>query len=181
MHVKDRINYITNWIKEYCDSLGSNNKDSLVIGISGGIDSAVASTLAAKTNFKTIAVSIPIRQNEKQHDLSLKHLEWLKNNYDNVVTKIINLDEVFSSFYKTMENFKDERAFANSWFVLCFSAVAMQNRGLTKHMVVVLCTSCGLTKHMSVALCYRHIVSVGQQSTCHPYGIFEFTNIIRNF
>ena len=114
MHVKDRINYITNWIKEYCDSLGSNNKDSLVIGISGGIDSAVASTLAAKTNFKTIAVSIPIRQNEKQHDLSLKHLEWLKNNYDNVVTKIINLDEVFSSFYKTMENFKDERAFANS-------------------------------------------------------------------
>ncbi len=114
MHVKNRISYITNWIKEYCDNLGSNNKNSLVIGISGGIDSAVTSTLAAKTNFKTIAVSMPIRQNEKQHDLSLKHLEWLKNNYDNVVTKIINLDQVFSSFYKTMENFKDERAFANS-------------------------------------------------------------------
>ena len=66
MIVSNRINLITNWIKTY-----ANNKFNLVIGVSGGIDSALTSTLCAKTNIKTIVVSMPIKQNQKQHYLML--------------------------------------------------------------------------------------------------------------
>ena len=82
--------------------------------MSGGIDSAVTSALCAKTGFKTIAISMPIKQNSNQHDLSLKHLDWLKNNFDNVETRIIELDNVFESFEKTMQDFNNSLAFANS-------------------------------------------------------------------
>ena len=108
-----KIDYISNWIKEYASSL-SFQPASLVIGVSGGIDSAITSALCAKTGFKTIAISMPIKQNSNQHDLSLKHLDWLKNNFDNVETRIIELDNVFESFEKTMQDFNNSLAFANS-------------------------------------------------------------------
>ena len=57
---------------------------SLVIGISGGIDSSVSSTLSAMTGLKTIVLSMPIKQKDTQHDLSLRHQEWLKKNFKNV-------------------------------------------------------------------------------------------------
>ena len=88
MNTINKIDYISKWIKEYASSL-SFQPVSLVIGVSGGIDSAVTSALCAKTGCKTIAISMPIKQNSVQHDLSLKHLEWLKKNFDNVETKII--------------------------------------------------------------------------------------------
>ena len=83
MKIEDRIDYIVNWIKDY---IKSTNKDStsLVIGVSGGIDSSVTSTLCAKTGLKTLVISLPIRQNEHQHSLSLRHIEWLKHNFENV-------------------------------------------------------------------------------------------------
>ena len=77
MNYQKKIDYISKWIKEYATSL-SFQPVSLVIGVSGGIDSAVTSALCAKTGFKTIAISMPIKQNLNQHDLSLKHLDWLK-------------------------------------------------------------------------------------------------------
>ena len=83
MNSLKKIDYISDWIKDYATSI-SFQPVSLVIGVSGGIDSAVTSALCAKTGFKTIAVSMPIKQNINQHDLSLKHLDWLKNNFDNV-------------------------------------------------------------------------------------------------
>ena len=113
MNSIQKIDYISDWIKEYASSL-SFQPPSLVIGVSGGIDSAITSALCAKTGFKTIAISMPIKQNSNQHDLSLKHLDWLKNNFDNVETRIIELDNVFESFEKTMQDFNNSLAFANS-------------------------------------------------------------------
>jgi len=113
MNSLKKIDYISDWIKDYATSL-SFQPVSLVIGVSGGIDSAVTSALCAKTGFKTIAISMPIKQNLNQHDLSLKHLDWLKNNFDNVETKIIELDKVFETFENTMQDFNNSLAFANS-------------------------------------------------------------------
>ena len=113
MNSDKKIEHISNWIKKYILSLQFTSP-SLIIGVSGGIDSAVTSTLCCKTGFKTIAVSMPIKQNSSQHDLSIKHLDWLNANFNNVDTMIIELDDVFKSFEKTMTNFNNKLAFANS-------------------------------------------------------------------
>ena len=76
----ERVKFIVNWIKNYCSSINIQPV-TLVVGVSGGIDSAVTSTLSAKTGLKTIAVSMPIKQNPEQHNLSLQHLKWLENNF----------------------------------------------------------------------------------------------------
>ena len=132
MNYQKKIDYISKWIKEYATSL-SFQPASLVIGVSGGIDSAVTSTLCAKTGFKTIAISMPIKQNLNQHDLSLKHLDWLKNNFDNVETKIIELDNVFASFENTMKDFNNSLAFANSRSrlrMVTLYQIAQANKGI---------------------------------------------------
>ena len=113
MLVNERIEFIVDWIKGYSDKV-KFNPVSLIIGVSGGVDSAVERTLSAKTKLKTIAVSMPIRQNNDQHYLSLQHLEWLKSKYNNVETKIIELDHVFNSFEKEMREYENKLAFANS-------------------------------------------------------------------
>ena len=113
MKSEDRVEFIIEWIKNYC-KLINFQPVSLVVGISGGIDSAVTSTLCAKTGLKTIAVSMPIKQNKDQHNLSIDHLNWLKKNFDNVITKVINLDETFNIFFNTIIEFNSELAFANS-------------------------------------------------------------------
>ena len=72
MNSSEKVKYISNWIMSYVNQM-PNKAQSLVIGISGGIDSSVSSTLSAMTGLKTIVLSMPIKQKEKQHDLSLKH------------------------------------------------------------------------------------------------------------
>ena len=132
MKAEERIQYIIDWIKQYCNSI-KYQPVTLVIGVSGGVDSAVTSTLSAKTGLKTIAVSIPIKQNHEQHELSIKHLEWLKSNFNNVCTKVISLDNVFSSFKETMYDFKNNLAFANSRSRLRMTTlyqIAQSNNGL---------------------------------------------------
>ncbi len=132
MTPEDRVKFVVKWIKHYCDSLDKSTV-ALVVGVSGGIDSAVASTLSAKTGLKTIAVSMPIKQNTNQHDLSLRHLKWLENNFDNIETKIISLDDIFSSFHNTMKQFDSELAFANSRSrlrMVTLYQIAQSNQGL---------------------------------------------------
>ena len=87
---------------------------SLVIGVSGGIDSSVSSTLSAMTGIKTIVLSMPIKQKLSQHDLSLNHQEWLVKNFDNVEAHTLNLDKLFETFESTLSNFDNELGMANS-------------------------------------------------------------------
>ena len=113
MKAADRVQFIKNWIKNYCNSM-EKKPDCLVVGVSGGIDSAVVSTISAMTGMKVKALSVPIRQLKFQDDLSREHLKWLKSKFSNVDEVIINLDEVFNSFEKTLGQFNNELAFANS-------------------------------------------------------------------
>ncbi len=88
--------------------------ESLVIGISGGIDSSVSSTLCAMTGIKTIVLTMPIKQKVDQHDLSLKHQKWLKDKFNNVEGYTISLDELFNSFKSSLSEFNSEHGMANS-------------------------------------------------------------------
>ncbi len=113
MNTTERIQFIKNWIKNYCNSM-EKKPDCLVVGVSGGIDSAVVSTISAMTGINTKVLSMPIRQLKFQDDLSKAHLKWLKSKFSNVDEIIINLDDVFNVFEKTLGKFNNELAFANS-------------------------------------------------------------------
>ena len=109
----EKAQFISNWIKDYVEKMPSKAQ-SLVIGISGGIDSSVSSTLSAMTGLKTIVLSMPIKQKATQHDLSLKHQEWLVKNFKNVEAHTVNLDKLFETFESTLSNFDNEHGMANS-------------------------------------------------------------------
>ena len=132
MSPSEKIKYISNWIKSYVDQMPSKAQ-SLVIGISGGIDSSVSSTLSAMTGLRTIVLSMPIKQKVNQHDLSLKHQEWLTKNFKNVEAHTINLDKLFESFSSTLNKFNNEHGFANSRARLRMTTlyqVAAANKGI---------------------------------------------------
>jgi NAD+ synthase len=113
MDVSQKANFISNWIKDYVNNMPKKAK-SLVIGVSGGIDSSVSSTLSAMTGLRTIVLSMPIKQKAEQHDLSQKHKEWLKNKFSNVEGYTLELDDVFKSFENTLSKFENEHGMANS-------------------------------------------------------------------
>ena len=132
MNASEKVNFISNWIKDYANNMPSKAQ-SLVIGISGGIDSSVSSTLSAMTGLKTIVLSMPIKQKSQQHDLSLKHQEWLVNKFKNVEAHTINLDELFSAFSSSLSNFDNEHGMANSRARLRMTTlyqVAAANKGI---------------------------------------------------
>ena len=113
MEVSKKIVFIKDWILNYINSM-PKQATSLVIGISGGIDSSVASTLCAMTGTKTIVLTMPIKQISSQHNLSLKHEKWLKNKFKNSESRTIELDEVFKSFQSKLSGFDSEHGLANS-------------------------------------------------------------------
>ncbi len=113
MMVEKRAEIITKWIDDYCKNESFNPK-SLVVGISGGIDSSVVSTLCAKTGRKTIVLTMPIKQIKSQHDLSLEHAKWLKNNFKNVEHHLVQMDKIFDSFSEVLNDFNNQHGFANS-------------------------------------------------------------------
>ena len=113
METSKKIIFIKDWILNYVNSMPSKAQ-SLVIGISGGIDSSVSSTLSAMTGLRTIVLTMPIKQKKSQHDLSLKHQEWLKKKFDNVEAYTIKLDNIFESFQSTLSKFDNEYGMANS-------------------------------------------------------------------
>ena len=132
MNPSDKINYISNWIKTYVDQM-PNRAQSLVIGVSGGIDSSVSSTLCAMTGIKTIVLSMPIKQEINQHDLSLKHQEWLLNKFKNVEAHTLSLDKLFESFSSSLSNFSNDHGLANSRARLRMTSlyqVAAANKGI---------------------------------------------------
>jgi len=92
---------ITDWIRDYATTAGMK---SLVVGISGGIDSAVVSALCARTGLHTVAVTMPIRQRPELHDLSLRQGAWLRENFKNVRHETIDLTSVFDEFENRLTN-----------------------------------------------------------------------------
>jgi len=132
MKTSEKIKFISNWIKKYVEAMPIQAQ-SLVIGISGGIDSSVSSTLSAMTGLKTIVLSMPIKQKSSQHDLSLKHQDWLIKKFKNVEAHTISLDELFNSFSSTLNKFSNEHGFANSRARLRMTTlyqVAASNKGI---------------------------------------------------
>ena len=132
MSPTEKVKFISNWIKNYVDNMPTK-AGSLVIGISGGIDSSVSSTLSAMTGIKTIVLSMPIKQKSHQHDLSIKHQEWLVKNFKNVEAHTINLDELFLAFNASLSKFDNEHGMANSRARLRMTTlyqVAAANKGI---------------------------------------------------
>ena len=132
MDVTEKVKFIKDWILNYVNSM-PKKAESLVIGISGGIDSSVSSTLSAMTGLRTIALSMPIKQKNAQHDLSLAHQEWLKKNFKNVEGQTIELDGLFKTFEGTLKNFSSEHGMANSRARLRMATlyqVAASNNGI---------------------------------------------------
>ena len=113
MNVEKRAKIIIDWINGYCETTSFKPK-SLIVGISGGIDSSVVSTLCALTKRKTIVLSMPIKQIKSQHDLSIEHGKWISNKYENVEHRILELENLFLNFEKTLKEFNNEHGFANS-------------------------------------------------------------------
>ena len=113
MNVKKRTEIIIKWIDNYCKSMPFTPK-ALVVGVSGGIDSSVVSTLSAMTGRKTIVLSMPIKQIKSQHDLSLKHGKWLSSKFKNVEYNLIELENLFNTFKETLNKFDNEHGLANS-------------------------------------------------------------------
>ena len=131
MEVSKKIVFIKDWILNYINSM-PKKATSLVIGISGGIDSSVTSTLCAMTGSKTIVLTMPIKQISSQHNLSLKHGKWLEEKFKNVKSHTIELDEVFKSFQMKLSDFESEHV-KDIGFMTCMTLVLMGNYAQTGH------------------------------------------------
>ena len=132
MKPSKKVSFISNWIKDYVNSM-PNKAESLVIGISGGIDSSVSSTLSAMTGLKTIILSMPIKQKKTDHYLGLKHQQWLTKNFNNVEAHTLDLDNLFKTFQSSLLSFDNEHGLANSRARLRMTALyqaASANKGI---------------------------------------------------
>jgi NAD+ synthase len=101
MKKKEIIDHIISWLKEYSDKSKTNG---FVIGISGGIDSAVTSTLCAMTGKRVIVLNLPIRQHQNEYYRASEHIDWLKKNFQNVESQTVELTDVFKGFEKDFPN-----------------------------------------------------------------------------
>ena len=91
---------IVDWIKDY---VTKNKLKSLVVGVSGGIDSAVVSTLCAETGIPTYVISMPLKSSDNNDSLSDSYTTYLENNYDNVTKIRIDLGSVYQTFITTFD------------------------------------------------------------------------------
>ncbi|MDD3771894.1 MAG: NAD(+) synthase [Weeksellaceae bacterium] len=100
MQTEKIIYHITNWLTNY---LETSNQKGFVIGISGGIDSAVVSTLCAKTGFPLLCLEMPIHQEINQVNRATNHIDWLKTNFKNVENQIVDLTQLYDTFEKEVK------------------------------------------------------------------------------
>jgi len=99
MQTKECTEYICQWLSSY---LNSSKSKGFVIGISGGIDSAVTSTLAAKTGLPVLCLEMPIHQQKEQVSRAQQHINWLKSNYENVQSVCVDLSPIYDQFVQTV-------------------------------------------------------------------------------
>ncbi|MBU3821216.1 NAD(+) synthase [Flavobacteriaceae bacterium XHP0103] len=107
MQTEKVVAHIVDWLKDYATKAGVNG---FVIGISGGIDSAVTSTLCAKTGLKVLCLEMPIHQAPSQVSRALDHIEWLKSNFSNVSMTQVNLTPVFDSLIASLPPVDNEES-----------------------------------------------------------------------
>lgn len=105
MHVEKVINHIVNWLKNYATNAGMKG---FVIGVSGGIDSALTSTLCAKTGLEVLCLEMPIHQAASQVNRARNHITLLQSNFDNVRTVEVNLTPVFDSLIEALPSVENE-------------------------------------------------------------------------
>lgn len=84
--------HIVQWLAAYCREA---QQAGFIVGISGGVDSALTSTLCAKTGLKTLLLSMPIHQQASQLQRARKHMDWLQANYSNVERMEVDLTTAF--------------------------------------------------------------------------------------
>ena len=116
MQTQKVIDHIVHWLKDYAEKSGVKG---YVLGVSGGVDSGVVSTLAAMTGLKTLLIEMPIRQKEDQVNRAWEHMNDLKSKFPNVEAMSVNLTPAFEELYKTFDVHDDEfpnekLAFANT-------------------------------------------------------------------
>jgi len=95
MQTEKVVNHIVNWLKDYATNASVNG---FVVGVSGGIDSAVTSTLCAKTGLNLLCVEMPIHQAESHVTRAQEHISQLKNHFENVDDTRTDLTPVFEEF-----------------------------------------------------------------------------------
>jgi NAD+ synthase len=130
MNTSEKINFISGWIADYSQK---NNFSSLVIGISGGIDSAVTSTLSARTNLQTHVVTMPILDHQTLNNRGNNHVNWLKNNFKNITHHHMDLSKVFGEFQNELGSNNSEHGYANSQARLRMTTlyqIAASNNGI---------------------------------------------------
>ncbi len=111
MHYNEIQNHIVNWLKDYCISA---NQNGFVVGVSGGIDSAVTSTLCALTGLPTLVLNMPILQQSGQFNRSNDHINWLQSKFSNIDADKIDLTLAFNSFETVLPNsIQDHLTMAN--------------------------------------------------------------------
>ena len=93
--------YIIKWLKDYAENA---KVKGFVVGVSGGIDSALTSTLCAKTGLPTLCVEMPIHQSPIQVSRAQEHITQLKNNFDNVSDVCVDLTSTFEDFKNVVPN-----------------------------------------------------------------------------
>ncbi|MEO9257033.1 MAG: NAD(+) synthase [Crocinitomicaceae bacterium] len=91
--------HIVNWLLKYCEE---SRLEGFIIGISGGIDSALTSVLCAMTNKKVICLNMPLRQNQHEYTRAVKHIKDLEARFENVTSLEIDLTDTFATFEKTL-------------------------------------------------------------------------------
>ncbi|QXP51701.1 NAD(+) synthase [Cellulophaga sp. HaHa_2_1] len=105
MQTEKVINHIVDWLKDYATKA---NMKGFVIGISGGIDSAITSTLCARTGLDLLCLEMPIHQAANQVGRAERHIAWLQENFSNVKKQEVNLTPVFDSLIAAMPGVENE-------------------------------------------------------------------------
>lgn len=157
MTPKQRINHIVKWLKAYARSA---NISTFVVGISGGIDSSVVSTLCARTGLKTIVVQMPIRQNKKLDNCSSMQATWLLDRYKETVSNIsVDLTTVFSAFEKKVEPLCGAEEYNHETYLLASANSRSRLRMMTLYQI---------------AQCHGGLV-VGTGNRVEDFGVGFFT------
>lgn len=105
MQTEKVTQHIVNWLKDYAVNAKMNG---FVVGISGGIDSAVTSTLCAKTGLEVLCLEMPIHQASSQVSRAMNHIQWLQKNFSNVKSIQVNLTPVFDSLVASLPSVENE-------------------------------------------------------------------------